>query len=228
MDLGISSEGAVLRTRDQLIEILQERGSCSVAELAEQVGIGHGAVRRHLDIMVADGLIDGQLERQAWGRPATHYSLSEAGEERFAAGNYSRLLQRLFPALARLPREAVDGQPGSELLERVFEELAEGLANEYATRVRGDELGQRVEQVTVALHEEGILDESVDEGAVFRLRNASCPYRSAADRAHAACAADRRAIELLVRAPVEQVTTIADGAACCEYVVAKPASGDRA
>ena len=218
----------MLRTRDQLIGILHERGSCSVAELADQIGIGHGAIRRHLDIMVAEGLIDGQLERQARGRPATYYSLSEAGEERSAARNYSRLLQRLFPALARLPREVVDGQSGSELLDRVFEELAEGLASEYAARVRGDDLGQRVEQVTVALHEEGILDESTDEGAVFRLRNASCPYRSAAEGAHGACAAERRAIELLVRAPVEQVTTIAGGAGCCEYVVAKPMSGERA
>jgi predicted ArsR family transcriptional regulator len=217
----------MLRTRDQVMGILHERGSCSVAELAEEIGVGQGAIRRHLDIMVAEGLIDGQLERQARGRPATHYSLSEAGEERSAAGNYSRLLQRLFPALARLSREAVDGQPGSALLERVFEEMAEDLASEYATRVQGDDLGQRVEQVIVALHDEGILDESTDEGAVFRLRNAGCPYRSAAEGAHAACAADRRAIELLVKAPVQQVTTIADGAVCCEYVVAKPATGER-
>jgi hypothetical protein len=33
--------------------------------------------------------------------------------------------------------------------------------------------------------------------------------------------ADRRAIELLLDAPVDQVTTIVDGAALCEYVVVK-------
>ena len=209
------------RTRDQVLGLLQQQGSCSVSGLAETIGVGQGAIRRHLDIMVADGLVDTRLERQPRGRPVTRYSLSEAGEERSAASNYSRLLQRLFPALARLPQEAVDGQPGSALLDRVFQEMARDVASEYAPRVRGADLGQRVEQVTAALHEEGILDEATDEGSVYRLRNTGCPYRSAAEGTHAACAADRRTIELLVDAPVTQVTTIAGGAVCCEYVVAK-------
>ena len=212
----------MLRTRDEIERSMHEQGSCSVAELAEEIGVGQGAIRRHLDIMVADGLLETTLERQPRGRPATRYSLSEAGEERSAAHHYSRLLGRFFPALAGLPREAVDGQSGSTVLDRVFEEIAQEMANTYAPRVRGDDLAERVEQVTVALNEEGILDEVTDEGAAYRLRNVGCPYRSAAADAHAACAADRRAIELLVEAPVTQVSTIADGAGCCEYLVEKP------
>ncbi len=209
------------RTRDEVVDILHEQGSCSVSEIAQTVGVSQGAIRRHLDIMVADGLIETRLDRQPRGRPVTRYSLSEAGEERSAAPQYSRLLDRLFPALARLPREAVDGKPGSAVLDRLFQELAEDVANEYAPRVRGHDLAERVEQVTVALREEGILDEVSDDGDSFRLRNIGCPYRSAAEGTHAACAADRRTIELLLNAPVTQITTIADGSQCCEYVVAK-------
>ena len=216
------------RTRDQVVQILHEQGACSVSQLAEGVGVTQGAIRRHLDIMVAEGLLEMQLERQPRGRPLTRYSLSEAGEERSAHAHYSRLLDRLFPALARLPREEVGGQTGSALLDRLFEEVARDVASEYAPRVRGTALLQRVEQVTAALREEGILDEATDEGEVYRLRNVGCPYRSAAAGTHAACQADRRAIELLLHVPVIQVTTIAGGSQCCEYVVSKTGEAPRA
>ena len=209
------------RTRDQLVSLLQERGSLSVSALASEIGVSHGAIRRHLDIMVGDGLLEATLERQSRGRPTMHYSLSEAGEERSSHASYSRLLDRLIPALTGLPQEAVGGRPGGAVLEQVFEAVAEDIAVEYAPRVRSGDLGERVKQVTDALREEGILHESSEDAAEFRLRNVVCPYRSVAEGGHMACMADRRAIELLLDAPVSQVTTIVDGAACCEYVVAK-------
>jgi predicted ArsR family transcriptional regulator len=213
--------GSMQRTRDEVVQILQEQGSCSVSDLADVIGVSQGAIRRHLDSMVAEGLVDTQLERQARGRPFTRYSLSEAGEERSAAPNYSRLLDRLFPALARLPQDAIDGHSGGELLDALFEAVAEDVATQYRPRVRGEDLAERVEQVTVALRDEGILDDVTDEGTAYRLRNVGCPYRSAAEGTHAACAADRRAIELLLDTQVTQITTIAGGSQCCEYLVAK-------
>lgn len=213
------------RTRDQLIRFLRERDSCSAPELADAIGVGQGAIRRHLDIMAAEGLLHTRLERQPRGRPVTRYSLSEAGEERSAAASYSRLLDRLYPALAQLSPEAVAGQPGEKVIERLFDRLAEDMASEYAPRVRGADLGTRVEQVIAVLSDEGILDGMTDEGSSYRLSNSCCPYRSAAKGTRAACAADRRTIELLVGAPVSQVMTIVDGGECCEYVVVKEGMG---
>ena len=62
-------------------------------------------------------------------------------------------------------------------------------------------LDQRVAEVATALKEEGILSDVVEEPEAFRLRNLACPYRSTAEGTHAACAADRRTIELLLDAP---------------------------
>ena len=86
---------------------------------------------------------------------------------------------------------------------------------------KGAGYDERVGQVADVLRDEGILSEVVDEGDAFRLRNLGCPYRSAAEETHAACAADRRTIELLLGAPVEQITTIVDGAMSCDYLVSK-------
>lgn len=209
-------------TRDQVMAILHEQGGSTVLELADTVGVGQGAIRRHLDIMVAEGLIESQVKRQRRGRPTTLYSLSDSGEERSAPGNYFRLLKRLLDALARLPSGAVDGKMGSELLDQAFEEVAQGISVEHGTRVQGANLQERVEEVTITLQDEGILDEFMEERNGFRLSNSACPYRSVAGVLHAQCEADRRAIELLVDVPVQQLSTIADGDACCEYMVEKP------
>ena len=90
----------VQRARDELAGVLYERGGRSVAELAEEMGVSQGSIRRHLDLMGAEGLIETTLVRQPRGRPVTRYSLSEAGEERSGAEHYTSLIGRLLPALA--------------------------------------------------------------------------------------------------------------------------------
>jgi predicted ArsR family transcriptional regulator len=214
-------------TRDEVIRLLADHGPASVSEIAERVGVSEGAIRRHMDIMLAEGLLEARLERQGRGRPGLLYSLSIEGEERTAAANYARLLERLYPALERMPLEEVSGLSGSALVERLFEAVAEDVANEYAAHVTGTELPERVGQVAEALHSEGILTQVVDEGTAFRLVNVGCPYRSTASETHACCEADRRAIELLLDVPVQQVARVVDGASMCEYVVQKsPVAGD--
>ena len=88
------------RTRDEVVRILHDRAECSVAELAAEIGVSHGSIRRHMDLMVADGIVSSHLVRQSRGRPVNRYRLSEAGEEQTSAEHYQRLLSRLSPALA--------------------------------------------------------------------------------------------------------------------------------
>ena len=215
----------VQRARDELAGVLYERGGRSVAELAEEMGVSQGSIRRHLDLMVAEGLIETTLVRQPRGRPVTRYSLSEAGEERSGAEHYTSLIGRLLPALAGLGEDEVSGQDGEAILERVYSRVAEEIARERGSAVHSTELGPRLEEVVAALSDEGILTEVREEDEVYRLRNVGCPCPSTASETGAACEADRYGIELLVGRPVEQVATIAGGSACCEYEVRKPAAG---
>ncbi len=216
------------RARDELIRILHERGDSSVADLAEAMGMSQGSVRRHLDILGADSLIESRQERRPRGRPLTLYRLSEAGEERSSAANYQRLLDHVYPALTHLGTSEVDGQPGGAILWRIFESVAERVASEQAPFVRSDELPNRISEVVAAMSEVGVLHDAVDEGDAFRLSNIGCPCRSTALETEAACEADRYSIELLVGAPVEQVATIAGGSSCCEYIVRKHPEGGEA
>lgn len=213
----------VERTRDEVLRLLYERGECSVADLSAAIGVSDSSVRRHLDLLEADGLVVTRLERIPRGRPITRYALSEAGEEERAAAHYQRLLSRLSPALVSLTPEEVRGNDGRAILERMFDHVAASVADEHRRKVTSDNLEERVQQVLGALTEEGILREVEDGGEFYRLKNAGCPYRATAMETAACCSADRRTIELLIGVPVEQVMTLADGGHQCEYLVPKQA-----
>jgi predicted ArsR family transcriptional regulator len=220
------------QTRDAATLILQERGSSTAVELAESIGVSTGSIRRHMDIMVAEGLLETELVRQQRGRPVIRYSLSMAGEEETSGSNYSRLLNRIYPALASLSADEVTGLDGVEIVNLLFDRVSESVARLHAPRVTAEEIEARVEQVTAALQGEGILDVIERHDEMIVLRNSGCPVRSCAEGTHAMgthamCDADRNTIELLLGVPVLQSSTVAGGADVCEYVIQMPAGVGR-
>ena len=211
-------------TKEQVLHLLQARGGATVAVLAEALGVGQASVRRHLDHLRVDGLVDVRLKRHGVGRPAFVFYATEAAEERTPAG-YSRLLTRLYRGLRSLDERQVRGRDGAQVLRRVFEGVAEQVAHEHEAEVGAESLEGRVAQTSRALEREGIVDGWAKEGDRYRLSNSACPYRHAALATHGPCELDRRAIELLVGAPVRQVGRIVDGHPACEYIVAAEKRG---
>lgn len=210
-------------TREQVLHLLQSRGKATVAELAQALDVGPGAVRRHLDHLRADGLADVRIERHGVGRPAFVFHPTEEAEERTPAG-YSRLLGRLYRGLRSLDQTQIEGRSGTQVLNAVLDGVAEELANEHRPDVTGS-LEERVARTSEALRPEGIVDSWGKDENAYRLSNSACPYRQAAEATHGTCELDRRTIELLVSAPVRQVSRIVDGQTQCQYVVA--ARGER-
>jgi predicted ArsR family transcriptional regulator len=211
---------AMESTKDQVLHLLQSSGGATVAALAERLSVGQASVRRHLDHLRVEGLADVRMERHGVGRPAFVFYATEAAEERTPAG-YARLLSRLYKGLSGLEDRQVRGRDGSQVLRTLLAGVAEQVAQEHAPEVAGKSLEERVAETSRTLEREGIVDGWAKEGEAFRLHNTACPYRQAAAAGpHGTCELDRRTIELLVQAPVRQVSRIADGQAVCEYVIA--------
>lgn len=207
--------GAVESTREQVLRYVRGHRETTVARLAEALGLTVQAVRRHLDSLRADGLVAVRQERHGIGRPALVFTITEKGEE-MASRGYVQLMSRLVRHLEKL-----DAVPtGGRILEQVFAGIAQEVAAEHEAEVRSPRLDERVAEVSRALAEEGIVDgwKKIGEG-VYQLMNGECPYLRVAEMSSAACLSDRRSIELLVGAPVEQTSRIVDGALRCEYLV---------
>jgi len=190
----------------------------TVAQLAEVLQLSPQAVRRHLDGLRADALIDVRQERHGVGRPLLVFFVTERGEE-MGGRTYLQLLSRMFRHLEKLDARKVSGATGRQVVEEVFSGIAEEVAADHRAEVHGDTLGQRIEEASRALHQEGIVDGWDRDGDAFHLVNGDCPYLKLAELSDAACSADRHSIELLVGGQVEQTKRIVDGAPCCEYIV---------
>lgn len=198
-------------TRDLMRDVLAARGEATVADVAHTLGLNQANIRRHLEVMRAEGLVDVRIHRGEVGRPSYVYWLTERAEELTA--HYPRLVNRMVRRLAALP----DG--GQQILEQVFEGVAEDIAGTYRPQVTGRSIEERVAQTSEALKDEGIVDHWRKDDDGYHLMNTACPYRKAAELTDAPCHADTRTVELLVGAPVQQVTRMVDGYHVCEYVV---------
>ena len=189
-------------TREQILRYVRGRRETTVAQLAESLGLSQQAVRRHLDGLRADGLVDVRQERNGVGR------------------TYLQMLTRLFKHLEKLESSQVSGADGRQVLEQVFAGIASEMAADHLGEVHGSTLDQRIDEASKALEREGIVDswEKLDNGT-YQIVNEECPYLRLAEMSDAACKSDRRSIELLIGAEVEQTMRIVDGAPVCEYIV---------
>ena len=73
------------QTRRRVAALLLENGQATARELATELGISQVAVRKHLDGLSADGLVDSCEPAAATGRgrPARRYQLTEAARDTF-------------------------------------------------------------------------------------------------------------------------------------------------
>ena len=191
-------------------DVLAARGEATVADIAGDLALNQANIRRHLEVMRAEGLVDITMRRHEIGRPSYVYKLTERAEEMSA--HYPRLVDRMVKRLAAQP----DSAP---LLLRLFDGVAEDVAVAHRQQVTGTTLGQRVAETSSALKDEGIVDHWRKDADGFHLMNTACPYRKAAEASDAPCHADHKVVESLIGVPVEQVSRIVDGYHMCEYVV---------
>ncbi len=195
-------------TRDRVLAFLVERHSARAEDLAEWLEITVAAVRRHLDHLRADGLIDVRSVHQATGRPYYAYFPTESAVAALPA-HYADFLGRILRSVAN-ERDVSDS-------------VSSGMAREVAARHEAPAgprtAEQRIVHVTESLRSEGILHEWHTEADGYHLLNDQCPYRRAAEVSSLPCDSDRKAIAMLLEMDVEQIRRIVDGANCCEYVV---------
>ena len=213
-------------TREQILDLIEAK-ELSATEIANSLNLSAGAVRRHLDLLVADHLITSHIPRQdnlkkaVRGRPTSVFRLSDTSEMLKSAMDYRRLLTRIARALESFSDLEVSGKDGTDILELVSERLANLVAADYAGNMRAKTFEAKLVEVVSLLSEEGILRSIRTDEKGFILSTPSCPIKTLSRTTAAVCQADRRAIELLIGTEVQQIGTIAAGSTSCEYLVRK-------
>src|SRR5438132_292274 len=114
-------------TRDLIRDLLAARREATVGQLAQALGLNQANIRRHLEVMRAEGLVDARIQRRDVGRPSFLYRLTERAEE--LSAHYPRLLSRM---VRRLTAEG-----GPEAVEQVFAGVADEVVRVHKPAVFG-------------------------------------------------------------------------------------------
>lgn len=197
-------------TRDRILQTLLRAPRSSINELAEAVGINPISVRHHLTNLQMEGLVDAQEERHGVGRPRLVYVLTDEGMERFPT-RYLRLTTRLLAQM----KESMSGP----MVSKLFSQVAEDLAAEYAEQVKGLSMEERLEVVKELLAEEGFTVEWEKAKDGYRIHEITCPYYQIGQSHPEVCAVDQTLISKMLAVPVNKVQCILDGGAHCTYLV---------
>ena len=199
----------------QVIEYIKRRGSATIRELEELLGVTTNAVRQHLQSLQADGYIERRRVNSGVGRPHHAYSISAKAHDLFACHCDDLALTLL---------EEVFTMEGEERAKMLLDRVGDRLAKRYSASVRGEQLQDRVEQLADALSQRGVLtDVEVEDENVIILHAYNCPYHELAQEHRSICDMDEQLMRKVLGSDVNLSACMMDGHRNCSFVVSKPA-----
>jgi len=146
-----SGTGEAAGTRGQVARLILELGPCTAATLGGRLGLTPAAVRRHLDNLLADGMIETRTARtygnRGRGRPAKVFVVTDAGRSAF---------EHAYDDLATSALRWVERTYGQQAVaEFARQQLAE-IERRYLPVVAGaEDLRTRVQALADALSADG-------------------------------------------------------------------------
>jgi predicted ArsR family transcriptional regulator len=214
---GIGSESG---TRARIARLILENGPVTAAGLSARLGLTPAAVRRHLDNLQADGLVEARSARpyanRGRGRPARLFAITDAGRSAFEHA-YDDL------ATSALRFLADRAGPGA-VAEFARQQIAE-LERRYERTLESAPLPERVRVLAEALSADGYAASASGSPAGAggeQLCQHHCPVAHVAARYPQLCEAETEAFGRLLGTPVQRLATIANGDGICTTHVTAP------
>jgi predicted ArsR family transcriptional regulator len=209
--------GVTLNTRQQILEFLMRSGTGLTADdLARRIGISAAAVRKHLTALERDQLVAAKLQRRPMGRPTYRYGPTAQAQELFP-NDYANLATHLLELVRRMD--------GDRKVDAIFQQRAETLAAQLATRVQGGTLLERLQQVAQVLEEQGYMPEiqQLPDGQErYLLTEYHCPIFQVAKSFQQACTCELDVFLKLLQANVERCDHRIMGHPQCSYLITTP------
>src|SRR5262249_23095462 len=200
------------RTRDRVAQLLLQHGSATASELSEALGLSCAAIRRHLDAMLADGLVEARERpvrgRRGRGRPAKLFSLTTTARESFP---------HMYDDLATAALRWIAQHDGAAAVTAFAAAQVAALEERCraAMREAGDDPLARAEALAGALTAEGYAAGASTIASGGQLCQHHCPVAHVAAEFPQLCEAETQVISRLVGTHVQRLATIANGDGVC-------------
>lgn len=202
-------------TRRQVMLLLLKDGPVTASYLGERLGLSAAGIRRHLDILVEEGLTEVVRKRPQTrpgesagrGRPAKHFRLTDRGRAHFG---------HAYDELASEALDALRAAGGSEAVKRFAKARFERLVADVDPLVEQDESVDEVAQrLAEVLDEHGYAATVDTAGQGVQICQHHCPVAHVAAEHPELCEAEQEVFSSLLGTHVQPLASIAEGHGIC-------------
>ncbi|MFB7936404.1 helix-turn-helix transcriptional regulator [Streptomyces sp. NPDC127049] len=198
-------------TRNRVARSILDHGPSTVADLAERLGLTQAAVRRHLDALVAEQVVEAREKRvygaRTRGRPAKVFALTDCGRDAF---------DQSYDSLAVEALRWIEQNAGGEAAVAAFaRDRFEAQAESYREAVESVEPERRAEALAKALTADGYAATARNAPVGEQLCQHHCPVAHVAEQYPQLCEAETEIFSRLLGTHVQRLATIAHGDGVC-------------
>ncbi|MDT5041096.1 MAG: hypothetical protein QOE51_2081 [Actinoplanes sp.] len=207
------------RTRDRVSRLLMERGAATAAELGAQLGLSPAAIRKHLDAMLAEQLVETREVRskgpRGRGRPAKAFVLTAAARDGFP---------HFYDGIATAALRWIADTGGPQAVTAFATSQVSALEQRChaAMTEAGDDPIARADALATALTAEGYAANASLIASGGQLCQHHCPVAHVAAEFPQLCDAETAVISRLIGTHVQRLATIAHGDGVCTTHIPAP------
>ena len=200
--------GEDIRTRDAIARSILENGPSTASTLSKRLALTPAGIRRHLDLLVADGILEARDPRvgstRGRGRPSKVFLMTDEGRSQF---------EHSYDDLAVAALKFMAAQSGDHLVTAFAESRAEDIerkATQYLAK-----RSKKIDALASFLTEQGYAASVEKRGTGEEICQHHCPIAHVAAQYPQLCEAETQAFSRLLGTHVQRLATIAHGDGVC-------------
>ncbi len=202
------------RTRDAIARSILENGPSTAAALSQRLGLTPAGIRRHLDLLTADGVLEARDPRisstRGRGRPSKVFVMSDAGREKF---------EHSYDDLAVAALKFMSAESGGHLINAFAKSRADEIERKGATAIAKS--SNKLNALADFLTEQGYAASVDSRAGGEELCQHHCPIAHVASEFPQLCEAETEAFSKLLGTHVQRLATIAHGDGVCTTYIPK-------
>jgi predicted ArsR family transcriptional regulator len=213
-------------TRNRVARSILSEGPRTAAELASSLGLTPAGVRRHLDALLAEGLVEAREQRiygnRGRGRPAKVFALTDSGRAVF---------HHDYDALAVDALRFIAENGGEQAVAAFARRRFTDLAGQYASVLAEADPAERAALLAEALTTDGYAASTRDAERLpgEQLCQHHCPVQHVAEQFPQLCEVETQVFAELLGTHVQRLATIAHGdGVCTTFIPTAAAARQRA
>lgn len=200
--------GEDIRTRDAIARSILENGPSTASTLSKRLALTPAGIRRHLDLLVADGILEARDPRVAStrgrGRPSKVFLMTDEGRSQF---------EHSYDDLAVAALKFMATHSGDHLVAAFAESRAEDIERKATPYLA--KRAKKIDALATFLTEQGYAASVEKRGTGEEICQHHCPIAHVAAQYPQLCEAETQAFSRLLGTHVQRLATIAHGDGVC-------------